>query len=153
MINFDTAFKNVIGHEGGYVNDPNDRGGETKYGISKLAYPNVDIKSLTLEDAKRIYRKDYWNKLRADELPTEIREAAFNFAVNMGVKSVVKVIQKASNATVDGIIGSQTLKASEDLSLDRFLLFIMERYMNIIANRHQNANFARGWANRVMDFT
>ena len=60
MSNFDRAFRFLIGEEGGYVNDPADPGGETKFGISKRAYPQLDIKSLTLDQAKAIYRRDYW---------------------------------------------------------------------------------------------
>ena len=64
--NFLRAVKEVLKIEGGYVNNPNDRGGETKYGISKRAYPNVDIKNLTLDKAKQIYYNDYWYNIKLD---------------------------------------------------------------------------------------
>ena len=63
------AFDMVIGNEGGYVNDPYDKGRETKYGISKKQYPHVDIPSLTLEQARDIYHKDYWCRYKCDCLP------------------------------------------------------------------------------------
>ena len=67
-MNFDVAFEKLIGHEGGYVNDARDPGGETKYGISKRAYPDEDIAGLTLERAKQIYRRDCWARRIADNL-------------------------------------------------------------------------------------
>ena len=66
MSNFDRAFRFLIGEEGGYSADPHDPGGETKFGISKRAYPQLDIKSLTLDQAKAIYRRDYWDRLQLD---------------------------------------------------------------------------------------
>ena len=69
MTTFDQAFAIVIGEEGGYVNDPNDPGGETKYGIAKNSHPNVDIANLTLDQAKAIYKTEYWDKVFGDTLP------------------------------------------------------------------------------------
>ena len=84
-MNFDLAFSLVIGHEGGYVNDPRDPGGETKFGISKKSYPNLNIRLLTLADAKRIYLRDYWNRLQLDRLPDAVRFDLFDAAVNSGL--------------------------------------------------------------------
>jgi len=72
MTAFDKAFEILIGHEGGYVNDVNDRGGETRYGISKRAYPHIDIANLTLAQAKEIYRTDYWDKVKCSSLPPDL---------------------------------------------------------------------------------
>ena len=81
---FDTAFLDTIGLEKGYVNDPNDPGGETKYGISKRSYPNIDIKNLTLAEAKVIYKRDFWNKLKLDKVNNiQIAGEIFDTAVNM----------------------------------------------------------------------
>ena len=68
---FDEAFEILIGHEGGYVNDKRDPGGETKYGIAKRSYPNVDVRNLTRAQAVDIYRRDFWQRVRGDELPRE----------------------------------------------------------------------------------
>lgn len=78
------AFELVIGSEGGYVNDPRDPGGETKYGISKRAYPNLDIANLQLADAQTIYYRDYWCRLNLDSRPWDIALSVFDSAVNMG---------------------------------------------------------------------
>jgi len=78
------AFQIVIGVEGGYSNDPRDPGGETKFGISKRAYPNVDIPRLTLEQAQGIYRRDYWDACGCDTMSWERALCVFDMAVNQG---------------------------------------------------------------------
>lgn len=84
MSAFDTAFAIVVGIEGGYVNDPKDPGGETKYGISKRRYPNEDIKNLTIERAKFLYQRDYWNSHHCDSLPWAEALLVFDTSVNGG---------------------------------------------------------------------
>ena len=66
---FPAFINRILGHEGGYVNDPQDPGGETNWGISKRSYPGEDIKNLTLDQAAAIYRRDYWDMARAGDLP------------------------------------------------------------------------------------
>lgn len=83
-MSFETAFSFTLGHEGGYVNDSHDPGGETKYGISKRSYPAVDIKSLTLEQAKAIYQRDYWQAASCERMPPKIAIAVFDSAVHHG---------------------------------------------------------------------
>lgn len=92
---FDSAFTLVIGSEGGYVNDPADPGGETKYGISKRVYPNEDILNLSLERAKAIYLKDYWNALGCDSLAWGPAYVLFDCAVNQGVGAARALKEKA----------------------------------------------------------
>ena len=84
MSNFDRAFAIVVGIEGGYVNDPKDPGGETKYGISKRQYPNIDIKNLSLQQARDIYQRDYWNTHGLDSLEYGKALLVFDTAVNGG---------------------------------------------------------------------
>lgn len=69
---FEKAFGYMIENEGGYVFDKNDPGDETKFGISKKSYPHLNIKALTLEDAKKIYYEDYWIKGKIDKIQPEI---------------------------------------------------------------------------------
>ena len=139
----------VIETEGGYVNDPTDRGGETKYGISKLAYPDEDIKNLTIERAKELYIKDYVKPCRADLLPEKLQYAHFDAAVNHGVKGAAKILQRAAGVKDDGVIGKITLKAVQSLSLDRLLLYRAFYYMKIVGNNHSQAKYIKGWANRL----
>lgn len=88
---FNSAFEIVVGIEGGYVNDPADPGGETKYGISKRFHPDLDIKNLTLEEAKDIYHSEYWLPSGAADLQQPMDLFVFDTAVNQGV-SVAKHI-------------------------------------------------------------
>lgn len=95
--NFDKSFEIVVNSEGGYVNDPDDPGGETKYGISKRAYPKVDIKNLTLDSAKDIYLRDYWVPAGCDNLDYPLDTAVFSCAVNCGVSRARKILAKSAD--------------------------------------------------------
>lgn len=127
---WDSAFDITIGFEGGYVNDPNDAGGETKYGISKRAYPDLDIKNLTLEQAKEIYHRDYWERCKCDFIPDALSIALFDFAVNSGTKRAVRYLQRALEVTIDGCIGNQTIGACNRVParyvLDRYMRYRLE---------------------------
>ena len=114
-MNFDQAFIKLLGAEGGYTEGKNDPGGETKWGISKRSYPNIDIKALTQEQAKSIYQHDYWQPLQLELLPVEVRYDLFDAAVNSGNRQAVKFLQKAAGVVDDGIIGTITLNACKNL--------------------------------------
>ena len=128
---FDLCFDRVVGHEGGLSLDSNDRGNwtsgkvgvgslnGTKYGISAMAYPSYDIRNLTLQDAKDIYRRDYWNKCRCDDLPKAIDYLVFDAAVNHGNSRSAKFLQTAVGVSADGLIGEKTVaKVSAQNSLE-----------------------------------
>lgn len=150
---FDRALAFTLRWEGGYVNDPRDPGGETKYGISKRAYPHIDIKNLTKEQAAAIYRRDYWDAARCGKLPERVAVAHFDCAVNCGVTAANRVLQRAASAKDDGIIGPATLQAVWDtpttVILCRMLTERLGHYLTIIGNNSTLAVFARGWWNRV----
>jgi lysozyme family protein len=95
MKTFKEIIEKVLEHEGGYVNDPKDLGGETKYGITKRFYPDIDIKNLTIEQATEIYKKDYWDKNKVESLPQNLWHIYFDMCVNMGKRTAVKVLQRA----------------------------------------------------------
>jgi len=86
LTTFDEIIDLTLEHEGGYVHDPKDLGGETNFGIAKRFYPDVDIKNLTKEGAKEIYRKDYWDKNKVDNVPDELKHFFFDCCVNQGSK-------------------------------------------------------------------
>jgi lysozyme family protein len=90
---FAAAFAIIVGAEGGYTNNPADPGGETKYGISKRAYPDEDIVNLTLERAQELYKRDYWDKLNCDGMPWELALINFDCAVNQGI-GIARAIQR-----------------------------------------------------------
>ena len=155
MANFNEAIEKTLVNEGGYVFDKDDAGGETKFGISKRSYPDVDIKNLTTDEAKAIYKKDYWNKLKADDIASQkVAFELFDTAVNMGVKTASKLIQGCSGAFVDGIIGSQSLESinniDEELLLLRFKLAKVSRYAYLAKKRPTNKKYLLGWINRTL---
>jgi len=150
-VTFEEAFRVVIGHEGGYVNHPSDPGGETRYGISKRAYPHEDIKNLTLARAQALYRKDYWDVVRADEIPKHVRLAVFDAAVNSGVLQAVKWLQRAVGVVDDGTIGPKTLSAI--IATDPYKLaatFIGQR-LKFMTDLKTWDTFGRGWARRIAE--
>lgn len=146
---FEKAVERVLAYEGGWVQHENDPGGETKYGISKRAYPDVDIKNLTIDQAKQIYLRDYWNKLQLDRLPDEIRFDLFDAAVNSGLTTAAKLLQRACNVQDDGIIGSRTVAAANSINpqiLDKRLSGYRLLY---ICDIKTFPTFGRGWVRRV----
>ena len=148
----------VLEHEGGYVNDPDDPGGETKYGIAKRSHPEVDIKNLTLQGAMDIYERLYWKPCKAELLLPELRECYFDGVVNMGQGRMVKVLQRACNnknrkgskIAVDGRIGRMTLKASENLENERLRAFRLLYYAELIKKNPVLEKYYYGWFRRVM---
>jgi len=148
-MNYDEAFEKVIDHEGGYVDDPSDPGGRTKYGISQRAYPDEDIVNLTLERAKELYHKDYWLRSKADKLPAEIRYAHFDMAVNAGRGAAAKNLQRAARVKVDGAIGPNTLLAASKVTISDYMFFRAVHYMRITRRNANLAKFLGGWANRI----
>ncbi len=131
---FDTALAAVFRAEGGYVNDPVDRGGETKFGISRRAHPGVDIRNLTREQAAEIYRREYWDAIGADRLPPEMREVAFDAAVNQGVPWTQRALREAGGDRA------------------KFIALRRARYAEIIAKDPKQARFRKGWENRLRRF-
>lgn len=123
---WEKAIEFVLSIEGGYVNDPSDPGGETKYGISKRSYPNVDIKNLTEAGAKEIYKKDYWDACNCDHLSIGIDAVVFDTAVNMGIGTAKSILQ--------------TSPTWHDYMLKR-----IDRYIEISRKNANLQKFFRGW--------
>lgn len=145
----------VLKMEGGTTaeNDPNDPGGLTKFGISKKAYPNLDIASLTLEQAKEIYRKDYWEACRCDELPTGFAISVFDTAVNQGVGKARRLLQIALEVEVDGILGEKTIQAAfkaEPYRVKKFLAERLAAYARLMAENKGLLVYAVNWSYRVV---
>ena len=151
---FDEIIEQVLEHEGGYVDDPTDSGGETKYGISKKAYPNEDIKGLTVERAKELYKRDYWDRFKVDNLPDRIRHIYFDMCVNMGGGRATKILQEACNSKnsykidVDGGIGKNTIKASANLEDFRLRAYRVMFYAELVMKKPNQERFWVGWFRR-----
>lgn len=135
--------------EGGYSNNPKDPGGETKFGISKRAYPYVDIKNLTLEKAAELYRKDYWDEVNADKLPPYLRLHVFDAAINQGVGAACGMLQAALGLPVDGIIGPKTIERVHQVDKFKMLETYHEFRMNRYADNKNWATFGKGWVRRL----
>lgn len=148
---FETAVRIIMELEGGYSFDSQDPGGETHYGISKRAYPNLDIKNLTPLEAQAIYRRDYWNQIHCDHLPRELRLAVFDGAVNQGILGTAKRLQRAARVVEDGVIGPRTLDRL--YKMNRWLLmvnFMSERALGYAKLQHF-PRYGRGWMRRLFD--
>jgi len=158
---FHKAVAFVLQHEGGYVFDPRDPGGETKYGISKRSYPQEDIAALTRERATAIYRRDFWDKPRLGALPPVLGALVLDGAVNMGSHRAVVQLQAGLNRAAglslaeDGVLGPVTLAVANGLSPElmrlaaKEALIIRMAYYSRLAGRRTLRVFLRGWIKRV----
>lgn len=142
------AFDRVIGHEGGYVNNPKDPGGETKWGISKRSYPHLNIASLTRDDARDIYYKDFWVPV-GFLLKPAVMFQVFDAAVNHGAGNAIRMLQRAIGVADDGHWGpiSHTAYTAMDLN-DVLFRFLAERG-EFMAKLSTFPTFGRGWVRRI----
>ncbi len=150
---FDQAVEFVLREriEGGYVNDPRDPGGETKYGISKRAYPKEDIKGLTRDRAIEIYKRDYWDAQRCDKLPPKLAIALFDCAVNQGGSIAPQLLQRGLGVAADGIIGPVTQRAAHEAEQDDALIQFIGWRLRRYAFTANASVYMRGWANRMLE--
>ena len=159
--NWEKCLEMILHHEGGYVNHPKDPGGETNLGVTKRVYEEwggtKDMKDLTIEDVSPIYKKNYWDKVKADELPSGLDLCIFDFGVNAGPGRAAKYLQSLVGTTVDGGIGPNSLRAVAE-HVDRWSI---ERTIDDYqANRQKYYEklktfdtFGRGWTRRVDETT
>jgi lysozyme family protein len=156
---FDVAIATVLQHEGGYVCDPHDAGGETNFGICKRSYPGIDIKGLTREKAKAIYYTDFWLKYRINRLPGVLLPSkVLDTAVNIGPTRAIRLLQRCIAAQgvpclVDDVIGPTTIAACSkvDLSkvLDAYRAALKQHYVDIVAEHPSQGRFLSGWLARA----
>lgn len=149
-MSFERAISSILGHEGGYVNDPSDPGGETRFGISKRSYPSEDIKNLTRERAIELYRRDYWTPIKGDQLPPALALCLFDMAVNSGVAQSVRTLQKAIDVPVDGILGPGTLGKALSLPAPILVAYFQAERVLFMSKLPEFATFGRGWTRRVI---
>lgn len=132
---------------GGYTNDPRDPGGETRWGISKRSFPREDIKTLSRAKAVELYRANYWEPLRPDELPISLAIVLFDTAVNQGVATAVRLLQKACGVAQDGVMGPNTIAAANRMK-DSVARFSAERAIRYASTANFDV-YARGWLRRA----
>lgn len=148
MMDFSRAVEFVLDEEGGYSNDLQDPGGETKYGISKRAYPNLDIAKLTRDQAIAIYQRDYWDHLPT--LPGRLQFLVFDFAVNAGIKRAVQTLQSAIGVHPDGFFGPVSRSALRKIpEITACILYTAER-ANAYGHFAGFPRYGRGWLRRTV---
>lgn len=162
-ITFDEAFRRLIGHEGGYSTDKRDAGNwtggkvgvgtlkGTKFGLAANTYPSLDIKNITLAQAKEIYKKDWWDKLGGHGLHSAITFQLWDFAINAGKKRAIIELQQVAGVTADGIIGPKTIEAVNALDLNDVLLSLTAERLKFYTSLGTWSTYGKGWTNRVAD--
>ena len=156
MKTFDEIIQIVLKHEGKYVNDKHDAGGETNFGISKRSYPNLDIKNLTKAAAIRIYKRDYWNKTKVESLPKSLWHIYFDMCINMGQTRAVRILQESAvnrgrNIMVDGRLGPKTRGAFKGVSVNRVRAFRVRYYVELVNKKPVLERFYYGWFRRSLE--
>lgn len=154
-MNFETAIDKLLGHEGGYSDHPADNGGKTMYGITETEARRIgfrgDMRELPLDLAKQIYKRDYWDAVKADELPAAVRYVVFDAAVNSGVGQSAKWLQRACGVVDDGVIGPKTLAAANGLNGDALRGKLLAQRLRFMSALSDWPAFGRGWARRICD--
>lgn len=147
--NFPKCLEVILKSEGGYVNDPHDAGGETNMGISKRAFPDIDIKNLDVELASAIYKKYYWNQVKADQLPSGLDLVVFDSAVNSGPAQSVKWLQRAIGVKDDGVIGPVTLVALQKADVVSVIDKFLEQRLAFLKSLSTWSRYGKGWKTRI----
>lgn len=139
----------------GYVNIPEDRGGETKFGVAQKANPEVNVRTLTWQEAKEIYYKKYWLAGKCNQIcDGRLAIMHFDSCINHGIARASKMLQEAAGADIDGIIGPGTLSDvnnSDPLILCESIADIrLAFYRRIVDRNPDQAKFLKGWTNRII---
>ena len=162
---FETCIDHVFENEGILSDDPVDRGGLTKYGVTISTYKKYwkdkgeektddDLRKATKAEVLEIYRQNFWEPSRVEQLPKEIRMTYFDMVVNHGQGNAVRILQKAINLgrisliSEDGLIGKNTISHAKKVSRDKLQASRALFYANLIARRPQQEKFWLGWYRR-----
>ena len=148
-------------HEGGYVNHPKDPGGETNLGVTKRVYEDFggtkNMKELTREDVEPIYKKNYWDRVKGDQLPAGLDLCVFDFGVNAGTGRAAKYLQTLIGTVADGGIGPNTLKTLDAYVSKHGVKETIENYQAERQKYYESLStfdtFGRGWTRRVTETT
>ena len=159
--NYTKCLETILHHEGGYVNHPKDPGGETNLGVTKRVYEewggDKAMKDLFVEDVAPIYKKNYWDKLKGDNLPDGLDLCVFDFGVNAGPGRSAKYLQKMIGTVADGGIGPNTLKKVDEYvdkhGLANTIANFQEARQGYYERLKTFETFGRGWTRRVVETT
>ena len=155
--NYETCIALVLKHEGGYVNNPKDPGGATNLGVTKKVWEEWvgkpvsldEMKALTVKDVTPLYKAQYWDRVRGDDLPAGVDYAVMDVAVNSGVVRAAKFLQAALGLTADGIIGPATLAAAEAANPRQLVTDICDKRLAFMQALPIWSTFGKGWQRRV----
>ena len=154
--NFDKCLHMLLEHEGGYVNNKHDKGGMTNLGVTKRVYDKwigresteQEMRDLTPDDVAPIYKKNYWNRVKGDLLPSGLDWACFDWAVNSGSGRPAKAVQRAVGATQDGAIGNQTLGLIAEKDPKFIIDYVYTVRQAFYESLDDYKHFGRGWSRR-----
>ena len=166
MTRFDDCLKFVLAVEGGFSNHPNDRGGCTNFGIIQTEYDSwrmkngckvISVREISPDEVKSIYRENYWNLIRADDIAAPMDLVLFDSAVQHGPRRVARWLQRVVGAAQDGSIGDKTIATLDDFintqgirfAIDDFLAIREDFYHDIVLHDPSQVAFEKGWANRL----
>ena len=154
-MNFDDAFKKLMGHEKGYSDHPDDTGGETMWGVTKRVarmhgYAG-DMRALPLATAKEIARAEYWDAVKADKLPDAVRFDVFDAAYNSGVEQATLWLQRAAGADPDGKLGPMTLIAANEKDPQALAARFNGYRLDTLNDLKNWRSFSGGWAQRIAE--
>lgn len=147
--NFEACLAEVLRHEGGYVNDPADPGGETNMGISKRSYPRENIRGMTRARAAQIYRRDFWDRLRCDDLPAGLDLVVFDAGVNSGQDRGARWFQRALGVKEDGLVGPATIAAARATGASGVINRACDARLAFLRSRTGWRRYGKGWTARV----
>jgi len=154
--NYAQALKQVLKYEGGKVDDPRDPGGRTAFGVTQNTYnawrkkqnlPIVDVFTISQNEVAAIYRQEYWDRIRGDDLPAGVDFAVFDFAVNSGVSKAAKTLQSVVGVTQDGVIGPATIQAAKNY----VAMAVTNKRLSFMQSLSIWSTFGRGWSARIAD--
>lgn len=153
MSDFKLAVAKTLTHEGGFVNNPNDSGGPTKYGITQVDMPGVDIADITTEQAETYYSEHYWKPFYSEILSQLVGEKLFDMGVLFGVGTAAGLLQLSLGIPVDHSFGPDTLnhvnQADEASLLKTYKANLVTHTFNIATANPKDRVFLVGWANRI----
>ncbi|EIJ67468.1 glycoside hydrolase family 108 protein [Pasteurella bettyae] len=152
-LSFQQIFDRLIGHEGGYANDPQDPGGETNWGVTKrTAQANGytgNMKTMTRQQAYEIYRRAFWLRYNCEQMPDAVTYQFFDAAVNHGFGNASRMLQRAVGVLDDGIIGKYSLEAINRNPISDTLMVLNGERLNFYIRLKNFDYFGKGWVNRV----
>lgn len=155
--NWEKAFEMVLKHEGGYVNNPKDPGGMTNLGVTKRVWEEyvgrtvdeAEMRALTPDLVKPLYKKNYWDKIKGDELPPGVDYAAYDLAVNSGTGRAAKYLQQIAGVPADGVIGPKSLDAIKACHPAETVDALCDMRLDFLKRLPTWGTFGKGWEKRV----